>query len=134
MHVHSIKYVPLRQRAGTQKVTRRKLLVQHLVDNNVFEKVYITGLRAEASATSDSRKACDEVTASQKRESVSPESRVFRTSIDIGLASLDQLYKLRSAHVRVNVETTLLRDRDTRSGLGERFGVSSSMRDDQTSE
>jgi hypothetical protein len=33
------KYVPLRQRAGTQKVGRRTLLVQHIV---VFEKAYIS--------------------------------------------------------------------------------------------
>jgi hypothetical protein len=38
----------------------------------------------------ESRNACDEVTAPQKRESVSLGSRVFRTSINIGLASLDQ--------------------------------------------
>jgi hypothetical protein len=84
------KYAPLRQRAGTQKVKRRNLLVQHVVDNNVFEKAYMSELRPEASATLESRKDCDEVTTPQKRGSVSPGSNVFRTSIDIGLASLDQ--------------------------------------------
>jgi hypothetical protein len=31
------KYVPLRQRAGTQKVKQRKLLVQHVIDKNTCE-------------------------------------------------------------------------------------------------
>jgi hypothetical protein len=32
-----MKYVPLRQRAGTQKVQRRKLLVQHVIYKNACE-------------------------------------------------------------------------------------------------
>jgi hypothetical protein len=50
----------------------------------------MSGLRPEASATLESQKDYNKVTALQKRESVSPGSNVFRTSIDIGLASLDQ--------------------------------------------
>jgi hypothetical protein len=64
---HHTKYVPLRQRAGTQKVKQRKLLVQYVVANNALEKVYMSELRPEASVTLESRK---EVTAPQKRESV----------------------------------------------------------------
>jgi hypothetical protein len=30
---HHTKYVPLRQRAGTQKAKRRELLVQNVIDN-----------------------------------------------------------------------------------------------------
>jgi hypothetical protein len=36
-YLYNIKYVPLRQRAGTQKVKRRKLLVQHVIDKNTCE-------------------------------------------------------------------------------------------------
>jgi hypothetical protein len=80
---HGAKYVPLRQRAGTQKVKRARVLGQHVIDETTFEN-------AQSEATFKSRKDCDDVAAPQKRESVSPGFNVFRTSIDIGLASLDQ--------------------------------------------